>query len=118
MQNLLGTARFCPTLLSTTTCCLKCARTHLNAISCRDNVQVVLQGHEAALCPAKMQIQGKKRLREKKALKSSSSTARKSLARTSLQALCNGDGLSPLQKKNHLDTGASFNEPQGFQLIY
>lgn len=82
-------------------------------------MQFVLQGHEAALCPAKVQIQGKKRLRGKKTLKSSRSTARKSLARTSLQALCNGDGLNPLQKKkNHLDTGASFNEPQGFQLIY
>lgn len=83
-------------------------------------MQFILQGHEVALCPAKMQIQGKKRLIGKKALKSFSSTARETLARTSLQALCNRDELNPLQKKNpfHLDTGASFNEPQGFQLIY
>lgn len=44
---------------------LRCDRTHLNTTNCRNNVQVILQGHKAALCPSRTQTQGKKRPREK-----------------------------------------------------
>lgn len=45
---------------------LRCNKTHLNTFSFKNNMQLILQGHKkAALCPARMQIQGKKRLRNK-----------------------------------------------------